>query len=155
MGDNGDSIGAYQIQQPYFEDAQQFDANLSNFSYEDVTENAVARRVITTYWLRYATKQRIGRSPTLEDLARIHNAGPNGFKRGATDDYWRKISALCKVQMENTKIDSFASLKRTSTTSVAGRTASFGASLVVSAALCLVLFVQHTIFLVNWGNNGV
>ena len=34
---------------------------------------------------------RLGRTPTNEDLARIHNGGPNGYKKTATDGYWKKV----------------------------------------------------------------
>ena len=40
---------------------------------------------------RYATVERLGRKPTLEDIARIHNGGPNGWKKKSTDAYWAKV----------------------------------------------------------------
>ena len=40
---------------------------------------------------RYATRARLGRSPTDQDLARIHNGGPNGYKNPATLGYWQKV----------------------------------------------------------------
>lgn len=51
---------------------------------------------------RYATVKRLGRVPTVEDIARIHNGGPNGYKKTATtpaqklklknlDKYWAKV----------------------------------------------------------------
>ena len=40
---------------------------------------------------RYATTARLGHVPTDEDLARIHNGGPNGFKNPATVAYWEKV----------------------------------------------------------------
>ena len=43
------------------------------------------------YMKRYATEARLGHAPTDEDLARIHNGGPNGYKNPATLDYWRKV----------------------------------------------------------------
>ena len=46
---------------------------------------------------RYATVERLGREPTLEDIARIHNGGPNGFKKSSTDAYWAKV----KKQLES------------------------------------------------------
>ena len=42
---------------------------------------------------RYATFQRLGRFPTCEDYARIHNGGPNGYKQSWTDGYWEKIES--------------------------------------------------------------
>ena len=40
---------------------------------------------------RYATAQRLGHAPTDEDIARIHNGGPNGYKNPATLPYWEKV----------------------------------------------------------------
>ena len=40
---------------------------------------------------RYATKSRLGHEPTDEDIARIHNGGPNGYKNPATVKYWEKV----------------------------------------------------------------
>ena len=40
---------------------------------------------------KYATKKRLGHNPTAEDIARIHNGGPNGFKKGGTEGYWEKV----------------------------------------------------------------
>ena len=46
---------------------------------------------IQAYMKRYATEARLGHAPTDEDMARIHNGGPNGYKNAATLDYWRKV----------------------------------------------------------------
>jgi hypothetical protein len=51
---------------------------------------------------KYATAKRLGRAPTVEDIARIHNGGPNGYKKTAIteaeklklknlDKYWAKV----------------------------------------------------------------
>ena len=40
------------------------------------------------YW---ATEKRVGRKVTLEDMARIWNGGPRGFKWGSTDSYWMEV----------------------------------------------------------------
>ena len=50
-----------------------------------------AEKVILAYWDRYATIKRLGRVPTDEDRARIHNGGPNGYKKEATIAYWSKV----------------------------------------------------------------
>ena len=51
---------------------------------------------------RYATEKRLGRPVTIEDIARIHNGGPNGYKKQATDVYWLKVKAqLKKMGYEN------------------------------------------------------
>ena len=43
------------------------------------------------YMRRYATPARLGRPVTQEDVARIHNGGPNGYKNPATKQYWEKV----------------------------------------------------------------
>ncbi len=91
VGDDGKSIGAYQIQKPYFKDALEYDSTLAKYKYEDVKKDKVARLIIKAYWKRYATKRRLGHEPTDEDRARIHNGGLNGYKKKSTIKYWEKI----------------------------------------------------------------
>ena len=43
-----------------------------------------SERVIQAYMNRYATKARLGRKVTDQDIARIHNGGPNGFRNSST-----------------------------------------------------------------------
>jgi len=43
------------------------------------------------YMERYAIQRRLGHEPTLEDMARIWNGGPNGYKKASTDEYWQKV----------------------------------------------------------------
>ena len=47
---------------------------------------------------RYATEERLGRPVTLEDIARIHNGGPNGYKKQSTIPYWKKVQCLLRIQ---------------------------------------------------------
>ena len=89
VGDGGDSIGAYQIQYAYWLDATEFSG--IGGEYEDVLEDEYAQKIILAYWDRYATIKRLGHIPTDEDRARIHNGGPNGYKKTATVKYWNKV----------------------------------------------------------------
>ena len=43
---------------------------------------------------RYATEHRLGRKVTQEDIARIHNGGPNGYKKESTEKYWSKVKKI-------------------------------------------------------------
>ena len=81
VGDNGASLGRYQIQKAYWRDSQEYDSSLLAFAYNEVTKDEVAETAIMAYWKRYAKVW------TAEELCRLHNGGPS--KRG-TDDYWRK-----------------------------------------------------------------
>jgi len=95
VGDGGMAIGAYQIWKVYWKDALEYDPSIGGV-YKDCFNRAYSERVIRAYWARYATKKRLGRIPTLEDRARIHNGGPNalkatGNKKKNLDRYWHKV----------------------------------------------------------------
>lgn len=98
VGDNGRSLGPYQISEAYYQDAVQFNPSLADNgrTYENVfgpASSAYSEAVIRSYMRRYATPERLGHwPPTNEDIARIHNGGPNGFKRRGTDLYWDKVN---------------------------------------------------------------
>ena len=90
VGDNGNAIGAYQIWECYWKDAIEFDPSIGG-EYKDCFDVEYSEKVVLAYWKRYATMKRIGRTPTDEDRARIHNGGPNGYKKEATVKYWSKV----------------------------------------------------------------
>ncbi len=100
VGDGGDSIGAYQIQYAYWKDATDFDKSIGG-SYQDCKDSEYSRKIVLAYWSRYAIIDRVGEEVTDEDRARIHNGGPNGYKRNSTNKYWTKV----KVVLTNTKGD--------------------------------------------------
>ena len=89
VGDGGDSIGCYQIQKCYWLDAKEF-SDLDG-TYLDCYNRGYADRTVRCYMDRYATERRLGREVTQEDIARIHNGGPNGYKKKATLKYWEKV----------------------------------------------------------------
>ena len=96
IGDNGRSLGAYQIMNAYYTDAVAYNPSLGDNgrTYSDVWgigSEAYSEEVIGSYMGRYATPQRLGRQPTDEDIARIHNGGPNGYRRDSTLPYWDKV----------------------------------------------------------------
>lgn len=82
-GDGGRSIGPYQIQRPYW-----FDSGVPG-EYRDVRDAAYAERVIIAYWKRYCPGALAERDH--QTLARVHNGGPRGHRKGATLKYWRKV----------------------------------------------------------------
>ena len=87
-------IGWYQILPCFWYDAVEHDPSIGGV-YEDVArDKEYAEKVILAYWARYATIKRLGREPTDEDRARIHNKGPNGYKKDSSIDYWNKVKAL-------------------------------------------------------------
>ena len=85
-GDGGRAIGPYQISHSYWYDAIRAHPEISG-TYEDVREAHYAELIMLAYWDRYAPDD------TYETLSRIHNGGPLGHLRDATQDYWRKVQA--------------------------------------------------------------
>lgn len=51
----------------------------------------LSKWVCVMYIQMYATQERLGHKPTLQDMARIWNGGPNGWKRKATLKYWSQV----------------------------------------------------------------
>lgn len=92
IGDNGNAIGVYQIWKSYWKDARQ--TSSIGGVYHDCFDPDYADRIVRSYMKRYATEKRLGRDVTQEDIARIHNGGPNGHKKKATLKYWAKVKKL-------------------------------------------------------------
>lgn len=100
-GDDGRSLGPLQISYAYYKDAHGYNRRLN-----DKADRLIRRQwadsafnwdsSVTTvhgYMNRYCTAKRIGRTPTYRDAVRIHNGGPNGWKKPSTVRYWRKVEA--------------------------------------------------------------
>jgi len=85
VGDNGKAIGPMQIHRVYWKDAVEHDPSIGG-SYSDCKDPTYARRIVRAYMDRYAPK---GASD--EVLARIHNGGPKGHRKAATEKYWVKV----------------------------------------------------------------
>ena len=90
VGDNGNAIGPYQIWYVYWQDAIEHRPEIGG-SYNDCVNKEYSEKIVSAYWDRYATKKRLGRVVTNQDRARIHNGGPNGYKKVSTLKYWRKV----------------------------------------------------------------
>lgn len=97
VGDGGRAIGVYQIWNVYWRDAVEFSG--IGGVYGDCRDPAYADVIVRAYMDRYAVPRRLGRYPTQEDIARIHNGGPNGHRKEATLKYWQKVH----TQMEKDK----------------------------------------------------
>ena len=85
--------GALQIRDPYLRDSNEF--MKTNYTINECWKDFdVSRRIVDGYMKRYVTKKRIGHEPTVEDICRAHNSGPNYFKKlSTTDHYWGSIKA--------------------------------------------------------------
>eukprot|EP00117_Sycon_ciliatum_P026663 scpid87601/ scgid21836/ Lysozyme 1; 1,4-beta-N-acetylmuramidase 1; cv-lysozyme 1 len=108
VGDDGASQGPLQIKRAYYNDAVVSDPSLTGngMSYDDVKGQgsyAYSKRVVQSYMDHYATSERLGRQPTLEDIARIHNGGPTGYKRDSTLGYWQKVNGQMQLELSSAR----------------------------------------------------
>ena len=100
IGDNGEAFGCLQMHAAYVQDAAEYAGE--DWVHEDAFDRQTAIEIFEAYMARYATEARLGRTPTAEDIARIHNGGPNGYKKTATDKYWNLTSSeICSYQMKS------------------------------------------------------
>lgn len=85
------AIGAYQLWDVYIEDVNRFAKTKykSSDRWNAKTSREIVRKYLTYYGKRY--ERLTGKKVTNEVLARIHNGGPNGFKKASTDKYWKEI----------------------------------------------------------------
>lgn len=60
------------------------------YTYLDRLSEDKAIEMCIIYLMHYGTPQHLGHIATEEDLARMWNGGPDGWKKKATRDYWRK-----------------------------------------------------------------
>jgi len=86
VGDDGKAFGLYQIHAEYAADA--------GYQHDAAFNPIFAQGIVKNYMARYATEERIGRPVTVEDICRIHNGGPNGYKKSSTDAYWAKCKKV-------------------------------------------------------------
>jgi len=90
VGDNGSAIGCLQIWKPYWVDATER-SNIGGV-YRDCFKRGYAVRVFDAYMKRYAKEAWTDPSKfDAEKVARIHNGGPKGYKKKATEKYWKKV----------------------------------------------------------------
>ena len=92
IGDGGRAVGAFQIHKIFVDDVNRI-LRSTRFDYAERL-NPRSSRVMIILWLQhYASKERLGRSATFEDMARMINGGPDGHKKKSTIEYWEKVKA--------------------------------------------------------------
>jgi len=95
-GDDGRSIGPFQICFDYWADAVQFDPSIGG-TYDACRGRAYAERVVRAYMRRYVPRAWEARDA--EVIARTHNGGPRGAQREFTRPYWEKVrKELYRIQ---------------------------------------------------------
>ena len=90
------AIGAYQLWDIYVNDVNRFAK--TRYTSDDRKNPEISREIVRKYLTYYGKRyERLtGKKATNEILARIHNGGPNGFKKPATDKYWGEIQHYLK-----------------------------------------------------------
>lgn len=96
VGDNGNAVGRYQIWKAYVDDVNRIlklSKSTTRFNYNDRRDPVKAAQMVRIYMSHYGKRYKkvTGKNPTLEVYARIHNGGPNGWKKPATIKYWKKV----------------------------------------------------------------
>jgi hypothetical protein len=90
------AYGVLQIRKPYLDDVNKIAG--TSYTIKDMKNPVKARWAAKVYLNYYGEKyeDKTGNTPTLEVYARIHNGGPNGWKKASTNDYVRKINGGLK-----------------------------------------------------------
>jgi len=91
IGDEGLAYGCLQLHAAYVADAAEYAGE--DWTHEDAFDRETSIEIVLAYMDRYATERRIGRTVTIADVARIHNGGPDGYKKAATLKYFDKVEA--------------------------------------------------------------
>lgn len=96
VGDNGMAYGQLQIHPGYIECVNRIAG--TSFTHKDAFHPVKSRYMTVVYIRHYGARYKriTGREPTMEVLARIHNGGPDGWKKESTDVYWNKVKRLLK-----------------------------------------------------------
>jgi len=91
------AYGLYQIRQPYLDDVNRIVGpkrmkaawGKGKLSIEDMKDGRKARWAATEYLEHYGHKYRLktGKEPDAGVYARMHNGGPNGWRKASTNDY--------------------------------------------------------------------
>jgi hypothetical protein len=93
VGDDGLAYGCLQIHKIYVEDVNRI-LGEDKYVHVDAFDRHDSIDMFITYTSHYATYTRLGREPTPEDFVRIHNGGPNGWKKPATKKHWNKVKDI-------------------------------------------------------------
>jgi len=88
-GDNGKSIGPFQITESYW-----IDANMPYGEYQDCHNLKYSMKVMERYWNRYVPQAL--KDANFEVLARTHVGGPKGYSKSSTLIYWSNIKEYLK-----------------------------------------------------------
>lgn len=91
IGDDGRSVGPLGITEICRADVNRFTKGHPYYTREDCFNRDKAVEMFHVYISHYCTRKRLGRDPQWQDVARIWNGGPDGWKESATLAYWEKV----------------------------------------------------------------
>lgn len=104
VGDGGDAVGSFQIHKIYVDDVNRIcrlrapnELYITIYEYHHRTSPVLSRRMAKIYLNHY------GKGKSLEDIARIHNGGPDGWKKESTKPYWEKVKRILKPEYYGVK----------------------------------------------------
>jgi len=94
IGDNGRAVGCLQIHPILVDDVNGILArrgSSTRYTLADRLDRQKSVAMLEVYLSHYS--KQLGRAATEQDLARIWNGGPAGWKRSSTLNYWKKVSS--------------------------------------------------------------
>jgi hypothetical protein len=94
VGDNGEALGRYQIHKIYVDDVSRIAK--TNYTYDDRLDAEKSLAMVKIYLDYYGRRysRLTGRLVTDEVMARIHNGGPDGFRKQSTVEYWNRVKEI-------------------------------------------------------------
>ena len=91
IGKNGE-VGCLQITEQLVDDLNRiYYKSSAVFHYEERKDKELSCLMAQLYLIHYSKPGYLPRRATLEDLARIWNGGPTGWKKDSTKPYWIKV----------------------------------------------------------------
>lgn len=86
------AFGVCQIRQPYLDDVNRI-AGTDWTMRQVAASEPLSRWCVVVYVRHYGRRytRMTGRPLTPEVAARLHNGGPNGWRKKATEPHWRKV----------------------------------------------------------------
>lgn len=93
------SENVYQLRKIYVDDVNRlFFTN--QFSIKDAYNRGQSEKMMYLYWKHYGSQyaRKTHKPVTYDVLARIHNGGPLGWKKHATDAYWKRVKKVLDTQ---------------------------------------------------------
>lgn len=106
IGDGGKAVGCLQIHEILVEDVNRIidikGKGGLRFTAKDRINRESSIAMCRIYLEHYTSPMNLPHRPTLEDMARIWNGGPMGWKKPATVKYWEKVRPLLLKGMVGT-----------------------------------------------------